>query len=120
MARIYIIDDDPIWTTEGKRVLERSNHDVYTRSDLRSGLSTLQYDVPDLVITDKNLGERYGVIPLLDYLHEERPNTKVVVWSGEDNVQARKVLRADAFIDKTKVFLDGDGLTPVIKRLLAA
>jgi predicted glycosyltransferase len=60
----------------------------------------------DFVIVDKNLGTHRGVSPLLDFLQEERPDTKVVLFSAEDGIRAKKELYCHAFVSKISVHYD--------------
>jgi len=100
MADVLVVDDDEFGAYAIRRLLEQSGHSVEVQHGLAGALRSVRSLRYDAVVTDKNLGGHRGVVPLLDYLHEECPGTKVVLYSAEDMTQARKELPADAFVSK--------------------
>lgn len=84
MARILLVDDDLFYLTGTEELLRRyGDHQVTTAQDLGQALSEVRASRYDVVITDKNLGGSRGVLPLLEFLKDERPETKVVLNTAE-------------------------------------
>jgi DNA-binding NarL/FixJ family response regulator len=71
-----------------------------------SAEALLTESTPDLVLIDINLGNRSG-IELLEYIHEQYPNVKVIMLSNQSGPRHRAVCRelgAAHFIDKSTEF----------------
>jgi len=100
MADILVVDDEEDSAYAARRLLECRGHSVEVQHGLADALRAVKSARYDIVVTDKNLGGRRGVVPLLDYLEEERPDTVVVLYSAEDMIQARRELKADVFVSK--------------------
>ena len=100
MADVLVVDDNEDCAYAARRLLERRGHSVEVQHGLAGALRAVKALSYDVVVTDKNLGGRRGVTPLLDYLEEERPDTIVVLYSAEDMTQARRELNADVFVSK--------------------
>ncbi len=52
MARVLVIDDDPILVKVATACLQLDQHQVWAASDLASGVALLQREPVDLVLTD--------------------------------------------------------------------
>ena len=97
MADVLVVDDEEDSAYAARLLLEQRGHLVEVQHDLAGALRAVKSGRYDVVVTDKNLGGRRGVVPLLDYLEEERPDTVVVLYSAEDMTQARRELHAGVF-----------------------
>ncbi len=120
MGQILIVDDAENWAREARYLFLRMGHSVSVQADLEGGLREAKSLRYDLVLLDKNLGTHRGVVPLLDYLLSYSPDTKVILWSGEDMQRARKELPADAYILKDTNVGAFRELEQTVKALLAA
>jgi two-component system cell cycle sensor histidine kinase/response regulator CckA len=88
IARILIVDDEPIQLRTGLRVLDRLGYQVET---LESGLRACELferaaasgQAPfDLVIIDMLLGEALDGLQVIERIHRRFPEQKVIVVSG--------------------------------------
>jgi CheY-like chemotaxis protein len=81
MARIVVVDDDPIVSELTVRILELTGHSVAKALDGDTGLKAIRDCPPDLVITDMAMLGRDGV-ELIHILAGEYPDIPVVAMSG--------------------------------------
>jgi len=68
VARILIVDDDPIVSLTLARMLEWSGHEATLADSGQAGLERVQSDVPDAIILDMRMPGMSG----LDFLRELR------------------------------------------------
>lgn len=61
MARILVIDDDPLMQQTIRRILERDGHAVHTAGDGHDGVTELGARRYDLVITDIMMPRQEGI-----------------------------------------------------------
>jgi CheY-like chemotaxis protein len=118
MALILVIDDTATMRQLVRRMLERAAHSVVEAEDGEAGLSVIERQGPDLVITDLIMPKMEG-IETIQRIKRSRPGTKIIAMSGSDerNLNAARKLGADAAIAKpfgTAALLD------TIDRLLEA
>ena len=52
MARVFVVDDDPVVCRLARHILELAGHEVVTLSDGQAALQALEQSVPDVLITD--------------------------------------------------------------------
>jgi len=97
---ILMVDDATYLLSTVRDELEDMGYFVITAASLKEGLVIAREYNFDLLITDKNLGYNRGVVPLLDYMSEEKPFVPVLLFSGEDGKQARKELYCHGFAEK--------------------
>ena len=81
MAVVLVMDDDTQIRLLIRRILENEDHKVFEAADGKSGLSLLQRNKIDLVITDIIMPEKEGLETILDIRHEY-PNMKIIAISG--------------------------------------
>ena len=116
MAKILVVDDEPLILKITSEILRDKGHSVTAVAALDEALRCAKSLTYDLIITDKNLGSHRGITPLLDYLQDEKPDTKVLLISAEDGTQAKRELYCNDFYSK----LDGfNGFIDLVDRLVA-
>nr|WP_320131127.1 PAS domain S-box protein [uncultured Holophaga sp.] len=96
-VKVLVIEDDPRWASLMARVLSsaRDWHPVTVR-DLREALEALAGQSWDLVVSDLNLPDSFG-LSTLHRLRECSPGTPVVIMSGEnEDALVRQALQAGA------------------------
>lgn len=81
MARILIVDDEPLIRSTIRAVLEHDGHDVTEAEDGLIALDLCKANPIDLVITDLFMPVMDG-LELIVQLREEIPDVKVVAISG--------------------------------------
>ena len=108
MARILVIDDDPVILQTMERVLARDSHLVEAYADARKALDALRRERPDLVITDLFMPEMDGIEFLLS-LREAETNLPVIVTSGGGATSAHHLL-TDAALGETGVAVTSESL----------
>ena len=81
MPRILVIDDDPSILTVFKRYLVGHGYDVITASNGGAGLSQIENELPDLVVTDVMMPEKDGLEVVLE-LRKLHPGLPVIAISG--------------------------------------
>ena len=89
MPKILIIDDEEDIRIVLKQVLERAGFDVTVAADGKEGLSKLERQGADLVITDVIMPGIDGVTTVRK-IREKYLNTKIIVISGGGNVAPLK------------------------------
>ena len=113
MTTLLIVDDNENYRREMGEYFQNKGYHVQRVADLRAALIEVQYLQPgDLVVTDKNLGEHRGIIPLLNYLQSEKPDVKVIIASGEVSLYATKELYHHGFYQK-----GGESFTDLVKMI---
>ena len=116
MANILVIDDEPLILEITSEILRDKGHSVTAVAAPDEALRCTKSLTYDLIITDKNLGSHRGIEPLLDYLQDEKPDTKVLLISAEDGAQAKRELYCTDFYCKFDGF---DGFIDLVDRLVA-
>ena len=81
MARILIVDDEPLIRTTVRTALEQDGHDVTEAEDGQVALDYCKANPMDLVVTDLFMPVMDG-LELIVQLREECPDTKIVAISG--------------------------------------
>lgn len=81
MARILIIDDEPLVRTAVRMLLRRAGHEVEEAADGVAGIAAALAGTFDLVITDVIMPVRDGV-EAIGELRRSRPGLKVIAMSG--------------------------------------
>lgn len=105
MARILVVDEDPMARRVIRALLEDAGHEVVEASDGRRGLDAFGDRIPDLVITELYMDGMDG-IELLRAIRRTWPSEPVLVMSSRTgpNVQrllkVAEVLGASGLLDK--------------------
>jgi two-component system KDP operon response regulator KdpE len=81
LARILVVDDEPIVRNLVRKTLERVGHEVGEAEDGEVALNLSKEQAFDLVVADLFMPVMDG-LQLIVQLREESPDTKVVAISG--------------------------------------
>lgn len=81
LAKIVVIDDDPALRRTMRKILERGGHEVREAENGLAGLSLVEADRPDVVVTDLLMPEKEGIETIVE-LSDRFPDVGVVAISG--------------------------------------
>lgn len=93
MAKILVIDDDPLMQQTIRRILERDTHEVHTASDGHDGVALLGARRYDLVITDIMMPRQEG-IETIRSIREQASGLPILAISGGGSLGCGDVLSA--------------------------
>jgi CheY-like chemotaxis protein len=123
MARILVIDDDPVIRTLAATSLEARGHSVTEAADGQAGMQAFDQDQIDLVVTDIVMPVQEG-IATIGALRRLSPTLPILAISGSNTVgrygdylHAAEVLGATATLPKP---FSADSLIEVVERLLSS
>jgi len=85
MARILIIDDDDLFRTMLRKMLEYEGYDVIDAQDGNVGMRLYRKEPADLVITDILMPEKEG-IEIIRELRSDFSEVKIIAISGGGSV----------------------------------
>jgi DNA-binding response OmpR family regulator len=91
LARILIIDDEPLVRKTIRAALETSHHQISEASDGRIGIQMVASELPDVVITDMLMPEQEGA-ETISHLRAAYPGTKILAISGGGRVKNTEYL----------------------------
>lgn len=118
MARILVIDDDPMYRTVLRRFIEEKGHTVIEAEDANAGLKVFLEEKIDLVVSDLIMPEKSGM-ELLQELRAIKPDALVIMVTGFPTVEiATAAMKAGAYDFLVKP-VDIDQLTAVMHRALS-
>ncbi|MFP4556544.1 MAG: response regulator [Bacteroidales bacterium] len=122
MKRILVIDDDPIMRETIRDILEFENFSVCEAKDGRDGMSCLQKEQFDMIVTDVLMPEKDGIEVIIE-AKKKQPQIQIVAVSGGGYISAENYLKMasdlgasaivvkpfdiDMFIDKVNSLLYG-------------
>lgn len=121
MARILIVDDEPVIVQMLQRFLERNEYEVVTAPDGATGLEKHRSSPADLVITDILMPGKEGFETIRD-LRKATPSVKIVAMSGGGRNDPQTYLRFATTFGADRAFskpLDLGQLLATIQELLA-
>jgi DNA-binding response OmpR family regulator len=81
MARILVIEDEPVLCTLMQEALEKAGHKVLTATDGEKGVRLFFKQPCDVVITDILMPEKEGLEIILE-LTQQFPGVKIIAISG--------------------------------------
>lgn len=81
MAKILLIDDDPLVRHTITRILSRDGYEVVSARNGREGLAAFQNEQPALVITDILMPEQEGV-ETIRAIRQLSPDLPIIAISG--------------------------------------
>ena len=116
MAKILVIDDDPMVLGTIRAMLESAKHHVYVALNGSDGIEIYRQKEVDLVITDIIMPEKEGFATIED-IKREFPDSRIVAISGSSHegvgsyLEIAKELGADGILHKP--FLSEDLLGQV-------
>jgi len=84
MAKIVLVDDDPISLRIAEKRLSASGHEVLTASDGKTGLQLVRAEKPQLVLTDLMMPGMHGFSLIQEIRNDPSlSQTQVIVSSGK-------------------------------------
>ena len=98
MARVLVIDDDPVARCSVVMFLEDAGHEVSEAADGREGLSAFRHAPADVVITDVIMPGMDGLEMIME-LWREYPQVKVIAISAGDDA-----IPMDMCLDHARIF----------------
>lgn len=119
-ARVLFVDDNKMLHDVLDRLLSRHGIDVTSLSNADRAVEALEEDDYDLLITEASLSGTDG-LELLSHVHECHPQVKVIMVTGQANVQhAVEVMKRGAVDYMPKPFSTDEFVDRVKKHLAAA
>lgn len=121
MARVLVIDDDPLFREIAREVLVQGGHDVSQAANGVEAAKVAAEAAPELAVVDMLMPERDGIETIRD-LRSHWPGIKLVAVSGGSRgleptllLRAAKAMGADAALEKP---VDHGELLGLIAKLL--
>ena len=103
MARVLVVDDEPMYRETLKEVISDEGHDVETAHDGRNAIETARRFCPDVLIVDWMLQNYLSGMDVAESLRVSNPRLTTIIITGylaqELRVQAEKS-GVFAFLDK--------------------
>jgi CheY-like chemotaxis protein len=122
MARILVIDDDPVIRALAASSLEARGHSVIEAADGQAGMKVFEQGQTDLVVTDIVMPVQEG-IATIGAIRRLSPTMPILAISGSNTVgrygdylHAAEVLGASATLPKP---FSTDSLVEIVERLLS-
>jgi CheY-like chemotaxis protein len=122
MARVLVIDDDPLFREIAGEILTQEGHEVTLADDGARAIELPDMPPPDLAVVDMLMPERDGIETIGDLLRRW-PGLKVIAVSAGARglepgllLRAAKALGADATLAKP---LEREAFVALVQRLLA-
>ena len=84
MSKILLVDDDTTLLRAVARNLEHAGHEVIKALGGDEALLILRERKPDLILSDKNMGDLMGGIELAAWVRNLYPHQKMILWTGDD------------------------------------
>ncbi|HRQ89905.1 MAG TPA: sigma-54 dependent transcriptional regulator, partial [Bacteroidia bacterium] len=104
MAKILVIDDEPLILNLMGKSCRIQGHEVIETLTGKEGLAALDSARPDLMIVDLRLGDMDG-LDIIRYCNTAHPLTRVIMVTGNGSVEtAVEAMRLGAFDYLTKPF----------------
>jgi DNA-binding NtrC family response regulator len=117
MARILVIDDDPVILKVIADILKTVDYEVSTAPDGESGIKELEADNYDLVITDLMM-PGVGGMEVLDHVLANSPKTMCIILTGYGTIKSSvEAIKSGAFDYITKPVTASELLVGVEKAL---
>jgi CheY-like chemotaxis protein len=92
MAKIVLIDDDPLVRAVLAGFLRVDNHQVLEAESGKQGLSLLAKEQPDLVITDIVMPDTDGFELIMALANQENPQRIIAISGGSRSMQQEMLI----------------------------
>lgn len=92
MARILVIDDEPLVCEMLEEVLTSVGHDVATAPDGLEAVELMRSQSVDLVVTDIFMPEKDG-LAMIEELRRTHPDVKIIAISGGSKIRDADVYK---------------------------
>lgn len=93
MARILVVDDDPMITMLLRSVLEGAGHNVTEASNGKEATKLYHQNPSDLIILDLVMPEKEGIETIME-LRSDFPDVKIIAITGGLKGQSEVLLTA--------------------------
>lgn len=103
MATILIIDDDELFRSMLREMLEAASYTVVEAEDGREGMAKLRESHPDLVITDLIMPNQEG-LETIQQIHQIYSQLPIIAVSGGGRLSADSYLPAALGLGAQKTF----------------
>ncbi|MBI4516497.1 MAG: response regulator [Deltaproteobacteria bacterium] len=121
MAKVLVIDDEPMILWPIQQVLGAAGHQVCVAESAAQGLRLFQEQRPDVILLDIRLPDVDGLTILRRIVAEGGPRTAVIMMTAFDdwgaNRSAAMSLGAAAYLAKP---FDFEKLDTIVRKTLAA
>jgi len=120
MARILVVDDEPLVCSMLSAFLTREGHDVTAVGNGKLAIEVIDDGPIDLVIADIVMPEKDG-LEMMTQLRKERPTLKIIAISGGSRVGNFDFLSMARHLGASETFykpLNNDDLLAAVKKCL--
>lgn len=99
--RILLVDDDILIRSSLTMVFEWHGYEVESVGEATAAMASLNRQLPDLIVTDLDLGPGVGGIGLIAEARRLHPQAPIIVVSGRDELRDEAIAAgALAFVPK--------------------
>ncbi len=116
MAKVLVVDDEPMYCEDLTEVMSEEGHDVETADNGRNAIATGKRFCPDVLIVDWMLQNALSGMDVAESLRVSNPRLTTIIITGypsqELRVQAEK-FGVFAFVDKP---FELDGIREIVRR----
>lgn len=120
MARILLIEDEPLVASTLEIVLLKAGHKVVIAPNGEVGLARFNAERPDLIITDIIMPEKEG-IQTIQEIRQKDPHVPIIAYSGGGRTKNYDFLRMAYKLGATDVLrkpFSNEDLLAMIERCL--
>ena len=117
MARILVVDDEPMMLNLLRTILIRLGHEVRMASDGRQAVEMFRRDRPQVTILDLNLPDLNG-IDVLRQIHGTDPQAAVIILTGAGTEAMEKQARELGVTDFLQKGFSLHGLGEALRRVM--
>lgn len=111
--RVMLVDDEESVRLSWNRYLSQQGFEVTTAKDGANAISKLQSEQVDVVVSDLRMPGVDGV-QLLQWIHDERPQTQFILLTGFGNEDVEKKVRDLGAFDYLNKPINPDTLAAVV------
>jgi len=111
--RVMLVDDEESVRLSWNRYLSQQGFEVTTAIDGANAISKLQSEPVDVVVSDLRMPGVDGV-QLLQWIHDERPDTRFILLTGFGTEDVEKKVRDLGAFDYLNKPIDPDTLAAVV------
>ncbi len=111
--RVMFVDDEEGVRLAWNRYLSEQGFDVTTAEDGEKAISKLQHQKVDVVVSDLKMPTIDG-IELLEWIHEEQPETRFILLTGYGNEAVEQKVRELGAFDYLNKPISPDALSAVV------
>lgn len=117
MARILVVDDEPMMLSLLRTILTRLGHEVLMASGGQQAVELFRRDRPQVTILDLNLPDLNG-IEVLRQIHEADPQASVIILTGAGTEAMEKQARELGVTDFLQKGFSLHGLGEALRRVM--